>query len=78
MTNNVNINWKMEKTDECSRVMRNTKKSLNGFKTFKKIQLQSGKTDDNPEVVFINKKIQEFEKDLQTLKINDPYQDISL
>ena len=74
MINYLNTTMKTEKEqhDESLRVMQHTKKMLNGFQTFRKIQLQSGKTEDNPEIAFINKKIQEFEKDLQTLKINCP------
>nr|WP_319490012.1 hypothetical protein [uncultured Caproiciproducens sp.] len=76
MTKHLNITIKKEKEqmDESSLVIRNIQKILNGFETSRKMQLQSGKADDNPEIIFINKKIHEFEKDLQTLKANSPFQ----
>ena len=68
------IKTEKERMDESLRVTRNTQKMLNRFETFRKIQLQSGKADDNPEIIFISKKIHEFEKDLQTLKANGSFQ----
>ena len=78
MTNYVNRTLKAEKEqiEEFSSLMRNTQIMLNCFQEFKKTQLQTGKTADHPEIAFINKKIQEFEKDLQTLNINRPLQNI--
>jgi hypothetical protein len=70
---NSSSNTEKEQTDETLRVIRKIQKMLNGFETFRKMQLQSGKAEDNPEIIFINKKIHEFEKDLQTLKANSAF-----
>lgn len=78
MINYVNrmLKTEEEQIEEFSSLMKNTQIMLNCFHEFKNAQIQSGKPADHPEIAFINKKIQEFEKDLQTLKINCPVQSI--
>lgn len=50
------------------RIMGNTQNMQKIFQAFKKYQLQLGKADDAPEILYIDNKINEFEEDLQTLK----------
>lgn len=72
MTERLDVIWneKKQRVDEPALVRKNIQRILNEWKTLKRVQLQSGKTEDYPEIAFLNKKIQEFEKDLRTLQTN--------
>lgn len=52
--------------DSSRRIMKRTEKLLAEFRRAKNARLQSGKS--NPEIVFLEKAIREFETDLQTLQ----------
>lgn len=49
------------------RSITNVQNMIKIFEAFKKYQLQSGKANDSPEVLYIDKKIREFKNDLMIL-----------
>ncbi len=61
---------KSEPANQSQRMKQRTEKLLNCFRDLKIRQLQAGKSEDNPELVFIAKAIHSFEKDLETLQSN--------
>lgn len=54
--------------DSSRLTMKRTEKLLAEFRRAKNSRLQSGKNKNNPEIVFLEKAIREFETDLQTLQ----------
>ncbi|MPN34488.1 hypothetical protein SDC9_181982 [bioreactor metagenome] len=60
-------------TEKDRRVLNNTQNMLKVFQAFRKYQMQSGKAFDSPEILYINKKIQEFEDDLLLLNADIPH-----
>lgn len=69
MTFRTTVMMENGQVDELLRVMSNTQNMLKIFKAYKIIQLRSGKTDDSPEIIYIDKKIREFENDFQILRV---------
>lgn len=53
-------------TDSSRHLRERTEKLLDEFRRAKNSILQSGKGPNNPEVVFLEKAIRDFESDLQT------------
>lgn len=54
-----------DKKDEFLNSKRDTVMLLNKFKRLKKIEMLQGKKADSPNIVFLTKKIEEFESELE-------------
>ncbi|HEX3040107.1 MAG TPA: hypothetical protein VHP54_07415 [Caproiciproducens sp.] len=67
---NLQPDRKNESADQSQNMRRRTEKMLDSFKNLKIRKLQAGKSEDNPELVFIAKAIHNFEEDLETLQSN--------
>ena len=61
---------KPEGADSSRRLRERTEKLLDEFRRAKNFRLQSGKGVNNPELVFLEKAIRDFESDLQTPKMS--------
>lgn len=57
--------------DQSLCIMRKTQKMLDAFISLRKKQVQAYTGYDNPELIYIDKTIKDFEKDLQTLQVNN-------
>lgn len=55
-------------TAKLFRMLQTSQNMLKKFQTCKEEQLQAGKAEDSPEILLINLKISEFEKDIGILK----------
>ena len=58
--------------DPSRHTMEKTEKLLDEFRRAKDFRLQSGKSGDSPEIVFLEKAIRGLETDLQTLQKSLP------
>lgn len=62
---NMSLRVSEEKTKEFLSITRDTPAMLKRFKSLKKMELLSGKSETDPDVEFLNEKIREFEKELE-------------
>lgn len=58
--------------DPSRHTMEKTEKLLDEFRRAKDFRLQAGKSEDSPEIVFLEKAIRGLETDLQTLQKSFP------
>jgi len=62
---NISLRVREDKTDEFLNIHRDTSAMLKRFKRLRKVELTLGKPASDPEIVFLDKKIQEFENELK-------------
>ncbi len=62
---NISLRVSEEKKDEFLSITRDTSVMLEKFKRLRKAEMLSGKKENDPNVVFLDKKIKEFENDLK-------------
>ena len=62
---NISLRVSEDKTKKFLSITRNTPAMLERFKRLRKAELLSGKKESDSDIVFLDKKIAEFEKDLK-------------